>query len=94
MTAPQLQRRRAYVVAYRADPCDRVRSFEVKCPFCRGRHQHATSNTSDYALPYCGAFAGYEVVWPALASNDTPESDSDPARNLVAAVGMARGADQ
>lgn len=64
MTPARIHRRHAHVVSFQSNPDGRLHAFAVKCPFCRGLHQHAAWRTTDYAQPHCGAFTGYEVVWP------------------------------
>lgn len=65
LRAPAVQRRRrARVVGYETAPDGRVRSYSVRCPYCRGRHQHSGRLSTDFATPWCGTRATYEIRWP------------------------------
>lgn len=74
-TAAHVDRRHARVVSFQSDPDGRLTSFEVRCPYCRGRHAHSARRSTEYAHAWCGTPAGaYEVLWPPTPLvNTTPE---------------------
>lgn len=84
-------RRTAHVVSYETGPDGQVRAYSVKCPYCRGRHAHAASRATDHAHPYCGAFSGYEVVWPTPVANETPALEAEAEENIDM-LAVAQGA--
>lgn len=66
-------RQHAHVVSFKSDTNGHVRAFSVKCPYCRGIHQHTASRATDYAQAWCGTPAGaYDVVWPEPAVDNPP----------------------
>ncbi|OBJ43111.1 hypothetical protein A5621_00865 [Mycobacterium colombiense] len=57
-------RPRALITGAETNEVDRRISITVRCPFCRGTHQHAWGH-ADYAAPWCGTpGAVYQLVWP------------------------------
>jgi hypothetical protein len=53
------------------------RSFTVRCPFCRGRHQHSSWGSTTFASPWCGTPGVYEIRWPATTA-PTEQQPDDP----------------
>jgi hypothetical protein len=52
-----------------------VRSFVVKCPFCRGRHSHSAWGSTTFASPHCGTPGVYRVIWPETTAPAEPTDD-------------------
>jgi hypothetical protein len=64
------QRRHATIVAWRTNDTGIAGSVSVRCPFCRGVHQHSLRGTTDFAGPWCGTpGVFYQLIWP---SGDRP----------------------
>lgn len=57
-------RRRALIIGAQTNETSQRSSVSVRCPYCRGVHQHAWGR-ADYAAPWCGTpGAVYQLVWP------------------------------
>lgn len=73
MTAVLTRRYRARVVGFTATADGRVRAVQVRCPYCRGIHQHYWG-TSDYAHPWCGTpGVCYQMLWPESGNHHHAE---------------------
>lgn len=66
-------RRRALIIGGQTNESNQRTSVTVRCPFCRGIHQHAWGH-ADYAAPWCGTpGAVYRLVWPEAAKTNHPD---------------------
>jgi hypothetical protein len=65
MTAAHTQRRHGFIVGSTTDDRGSVASVLVKCPWCRGVHQHSLRGTPGFGRPWCGVpGVVYQLRWP------------------------------
>jgi hypothetical protein len=79
---PPVQRRwhaRVISAVYTSDGW--VRAFTVRCPFCRGQHQHSAWGSTHLAQPHCGTPGVYEVIWPETTEPAEQPDDPDESSN-------------
>jgi hypothetical protein len=89
-TTTHIRRRHAYIIGAQTNDNGGISAVQVRCPWCRGVHQHAWRASTDYAHPWCGTpGVGYLLLWPEgtpLGHRESP--DPIPGRNETMTPGQ------